>query len=184
LVVQNKLEDPTSWECGRPSRVNDILGDMGGSSAVDLSLYSGFSMGASSNDNDRYDNDTDNYDFDLEDDEEDEDVYDTVDVVTSFQGLSTGAEGETEAAIGLDHLDQQTLEDNVVLVSSPEDLDGESSGAEADMKLIEERQKIKRADTPAITAGGSAAAGGSDAKFNSANFWRSSYTFDITDEET
>jgi hypothetical protein len=185
LVVQNKLEDPTSWECGRPSRVNDILGDMGGSSAVDLSLYSGFSMGASSNDNDRYDNDNDNYDFDLEDDEEDEDVYDTVDVVSSFQGLSTGGdESGVELHQHASLLDQQTLEDNVVLVSSPDDLDNEGSGAEADMKLIEEKQKIKRADTPAITTGGSAAAGGSDAKFNSANFWRSSYTFDITDEES
>ncbi len=52
LVPQNKLEDPTSWECGRPSRANDILGDVGmGGGAVDLSLYSGLGLGASSNDN-------------------------------------------------------------------------------------------------------------------------------------
>ncbi|QDZ18692.1 SIT4 phosphatase-associated protein [Chloropicon primus] len=178
LVVQNKLEDPTSWECGRPSRVNDILGDMGSSSTVDLSLYSGLSVGVSSNDNDRYDDNNDDFD-DMngldDDDDDDDDVYDTVEVVGSFQGL------------GLGPTEEQTEEDdNMVLISSQELEEGDDTGgqgAEVDLKLIQEKQQLKRADTPYGTAGQASAI---DPQFNSANFWRSSYFIseDIADEET
>ena len=178
LVAQNKIEDPTSWECGRPSHVNDILGDMGSSNTVDLSMYSGLTVGASGNDNDNDRYEDNNDDFDVDDLDED-DVYDSDDVVSSFQRLST-TEGELEDDQDSKMnslLDQQTIEDNVVLVSSEEGLDDSNNEAEADVKLIQEKQKIKRADTPAGTPGVI------DAQFNSANFWRSAYTFDIAEEE-
>jgi len=179
LVAQNKLEDPTSWECGRPSRVNDILGDMGSSSTVDLSLYSGLSVGVSSNDNDRYgDGDGDDYDLDgMDDDDDDDDVYET-EAFQSLEGADAGGGGDDEG--------YQTVEDNVVLISATDDLasGSQDEGQEVDLKLIQEKQQLKRADTPYGTAG---AIGNnpssSDAQFNSANFWRSSYlSYDIEDE--
>ena len=80
----------------------------------------------------------------------------------------------------------QTVEDNVVLISATDDLasGSQDEGQEVDLKLIQEKQQLKRADTPYGTAG---AIGNnpssSDAQFNSANFWRSSYlSYDIEDE--
>lgn len=206
LVEQNKVEDPTSWECGRPSRVNDILGDMGSSSAVDLSLYSGLSVGVSSADNDRYDDNNDDFDMDGlddDDDDDDEDVYEmsAADVVTSFQALGGAVEvadggykaGDSGmAAHGADFLDQETIEeDNVVLISSLDDQDqaargsaaSEAGGVAVDLKLIQEKQQLKRADTPYGAVPG-ASAGSIDPQFNTANFWRSAYmSYDISEDE-
>jgi len=167
LVPQNKLEDPTSWECGRPSRANDILGDVGmGGGAVDLSLYSGLGLGASSNDNgydDDDDNDGDDFlnDEDGDEDEDEEDIYDTVD---AFQRLSTEGEDISDE-ISAD--DPASEKDDVVLVSS-----------EDQQALIQEKQQLKRADTPAGIPQVM------DSQFNSANFWRSPYTFDLPEDES
>jgi len=133
---------------------------------VDLSLYSGLGLGASSNDNgydDDDDNDGDDFlnDEDGDEDEDEEDIYDTVD---AFQRLSTEGEDISDE-ISAD--DPASEKDDVVLVSS-----------EDQQALIQEKQQLKRADTPAGIPQVM------DSQFNSANFWRSPYTFDLPEDES
>ena len=82
-------------------------------------------------------------------------------------------------------------EDNVVLISSLDDQDqaargsaaSEAGGVAVDLKLIQEKQQLKRADTPYGAVPG-ASAGSIDPQFNTANFWRSAYmSYDISEDE-
>lgn len=173
LLAQNKIEDPTSWQCGRPTRVNDIFGSIAESSqsTVDLSLYAGLTS-----DNDRYNDAFDDNEREDEEEDEEDSVYlqDDVDVVTSFECLTT-EDGDTifeeenrggpMGAAGANTLDS-ALDDNVVLVASPEEPfsaqgDKEKSGGATDASASAEDAKAEREDTPA--------------EYNSANFWRSNY---------
>ncbi len=112
----------------------------------------------------RYDDDDDDDDNDFlndddeddddDDEDEDDDIYDTVD---AFQRLSTDGAEEGDAS----------EKDDVVLVSS-----------EDQQALIHEKQQLKRADTPAGIPHMM------DSQFNSANFWRSPYTFDLPEDDS